>query len=257
MNSRIKANRRVFLWIVIPILVLSLLLSAGLIWLESYYRADGEAIEAFAVGRKVTERTLENGDTVFDPGGAGTGLIFYPGGKVEETAYAPLLRTIAADGVLCVLCRMPFRLAVLDPHAADSVREALPGVERWYIGGHSLGGTIAARELSSHPDAYEGLVLLGSYSIDDLSGTPVRALSVYGSEDRVLDRSKYEENRGNLPADLCESEIAGGCHAYFGMYGAQAGDGTPTVTNEAQIRAAAEKIAAWIGENGGAYAQDP
>ena len=68
---------------------------------------------------------------------------------------------------------------------------------------------------------------------------------------------KYEENRGNLPADLCESEIAGGCHAYFGMYGAQAGDGTPTVTNEAQIRAAAEKIAAWIGENGGAYAQDP
>ena len=82
----------------------------------------------------------------------------------------------------------------------------------------------------------------------------MRALSIYGSEDRVLNREQYEKNRRNLPADLKEIVLDGGCHAYFGMYGAQDGDGEPAISNAEQIRRTAEEIGTWL--NGGAYAED-
>ena len=231
----------------IPVATFALLLCASLIYLESYYHADDDAIAAFSADRSITERTLAGGETVFDPGNAKVGLIFYPGGKVDEAAYAPLMRAISSKGILCVLCRMPFRLAVFDTHAADAVRETFPEIERWYIGGHSLGGAVASIEVKAHPGAYEGMILLASFSNEDLSGEPLRVLSVYGSEDRVLDRDKYEQAKSKLPDDVTEEIITGGCHAGFGMYGAQNGDGTPAITNGKQIRITADKIAEWIG----------
>ena len=46
------------------------------------------------------------------------GFIFYPGGKVGYTAYAPLILALAEQDILCVLLEMPFNLAVLDSLAA-------------------------------------------------------------------------------------------------------------------------------------------
>ena len=149
---------------------------------------------------------------------------------------------LAREGVLCVLVEMPFNLAVFDINAADGIQEQYPEIEDWYIGGHSLGGSMAASYLADHTDEYEGLILLGSYSTADLSNTDLNVLSIYGSEDRVLDCEKYDENRSNLPDDFTEVVIEGGCHAYFGMYGAQDGDGTPTISNHEQIRLTAEYI---------------
>ena len=244
-----RKNRR-YLWIVIPVAVFALLLCASLIYLESYYHADDGAIAAFSADRAVEERMLAGGETVFDPGNAKIGLVFYPGGKVDETAYVPLMRAISSKGVLCVLCRMPFRLAVFDTHAADDVREALPEIEHWYIGGHSLGGAVASIEVKAHAGAYEGMILLASFSNDDLSDESLRVLSVYGSEDRVLNREKYEQAKAKLPGDVTERVIPGGCHAGFGMYGTQDGDGTPAITGEEQILLTADLIAEWIGDAG-------
>ena len=256
MERKNGRKKRRYLWIVIPVAVFTLLLCASLIYLESYYHADDDAIAAFSFDRTVTERTLAGGETVFDPGGAKVGLIFYPGGKVEETAYAPLMRAISSKGVLCVLCKMPFRLAVFDTHAADDVRKALPEIERWYIGGHSLGGAVASIEVNAHRGVYEGMILLASFSNDDLSDESIRVLSIYGSEDRVLDRAKYEQTKSRLPSEVTEIVIDGGCHAGFGMYGAQDGDGTPAITSGEQILFTADIIEGWI-EEGGAYAENP
>ena len=117
----------------------------------------------------------------------------------------------------------------------DGIQQQYPEVQRWYIGGHSLGGSMAAAYLEEHSEDYSGLVLLGSYSTADLSKTNLDVLSVYGSEDQVMNREKYAENKANLPESTTESIIEGGCHAYFGMYGPQSGDGIPTLTNEEQI----------------------
>ena len=105
---------------------------------------------------------------------------------------------------------------------------------------------MAASYLSGCADSYEGLLLLGSYSTEDFSNTDLSVLSIYGSEDMVLNREKYEECRKNLPADYQELVIEGGCHAYFGMYGPQKDDGTPSITNEEQIQITADAVTEMI-----------
>ena len=210
------------------------------IYLGDYYRADLDAIQAFTAEAVRTD-TLPGGDLVFYPESAEAGLIFYPGGKVEYTAYIPLMKALATDGILCVLVKMPGNLAVLDMDAAEGIPE-LFDIGTWYLAGHSLGGSMAASYLADHTDAFEGLILLGAYSTADLSGSGLEILSLYGSEDLVMNREKYAKYLENLPADLTETVIDGGCHAYFGMYGAQDGDGIPTITNEEQITITAEAI---------------
>lgn len=204
-------------------------------YLNDYYRADIQAVDAFAVEKEVTKQVLEDGTIVYAPEAADTGLIFYPGGKVEYTAYEPLMKALASEGIMSVLVEMPFHLAVFDVNAADGIQEQYPDITEWYIGGHSLGGSMAAAYLGNNVEEYEGLVLLGSYSTEDLSQTSLKVLSVYGSEDKVLNAEKYLENKSNLTADFTQVVLDGGCHAYFGMYGAQEGDGTPSISNEEQI----------------------
>ena len=69
--------------------------------------------------------TEQDGSWVFSPNEPAVGLIFYLGGKVENTAYAPLLHDLAADGILCVLVKIPCNLAVLDMNAADAPQKVL------------------------------------------------------------------------------------------------------------------------------------
>ena len=242
-----KRKKRRMLWLVIPLLIAALLLAASAVYLGDYYRADAEA-GSWPDGLRVEERRLDNGDLVFGTGDEAAGFIFYPGGKVEHAAYAPLMRELAAEGVFCVICEMPFRLAVLEPDAADGLQEQYPEVGRWYLGGQSLGGAMAASYLADHAEDYDGLVLLGAYSTADLSRSGVKVLSVFGSEDKVLNREAYERNRSRLPAALRELVIEGGCHAGFGMYGPQSGDGTPTISTAEQIRQTTAAILEWMDE---------
>jgi len=242
-----KRKRKIFIITTSVVLTLAIIAGACAIYLGDYYRADNEAIDAF-LPQGTAWREEPDGTIVFEPDGATKGLIFYPGGKVEYTAYVPLMQACAEKGILCVLVEMPFNLAVFDINAADGIQKEYPEIEDWYIGGHSLGGSMAASYLADHTEDYEGLVLLGSYSTADLSQTDLDVLSVFGSEDKVMNRKKYEENKSNLPSDFTEYVIDGGCHAYFGMYGAQDGDGTPSITNATQIRLTVENIVKMMGE---------
>ena len=232
--------------ILILCLVTAVFAAACGIYLGDYYRADREAIEAFISESSVHIRESGSNLLIFEPENSDSGLIFYPGGKVEYTAYTPLMESLASEGILCVLVEMPFNLAVLDMDAAAGIPEQFPEIENWYIGGHSLGGAMAASCLAKHIGTYEGLVLLGSYSTADLSGSGLSVLSIYGSEDTVMNREKYTQYRGNLPAGFTEVILDGGCHAYFGMYGAQDGDGIPAISAEEQIRQTADAIVSMI-----------
>ena len=152
------------------------------------------------------------------------------------------MEACAQRGILCVLVHMPGNLAVFDINAADGIREQYPDITNWYLAGHSLGGSMAASYLGSHAEEYDGLILLASYSTEDLNKSGLDVLSVYGSEDGVLKMDSYEKYRKNLPEDFTEIIIPGGCHAYFGCYGPQDGDGTPEISNEEQIRLTADAI---------------
>ncbi|MBR4726932.1 MAG: alpha/beta hydrolase [Clostridia bacterium] len=220
---------------------------AGLIYVRDAYPAQPAAIEAMAGSTQITV-TQAGTLTFFSPPQPTAGLIFYPGGKVEPEAYAPLLTACAQRGLLCVLVSMPGNLAVLHSNAADGIQARYPALTHWYLCGHSLGGAMAASYIAKHPADYDGLILLAAYSAADLRETGLRVLSVRGSEDGVLDRDKYAAAAGNLPPGAEEYVIEGGCHAYFGDYGPQAGDGTPAISCDAQIRQTADRIAAFTEE---------
>lgn len=174
--------------------------------------------------------------TVFTPAENETkiGFVFYPGAQVESDAYAPLLRSLAEEGITCVSLKMPVNFALLGINGAGEAMKAVPEVETWYVGGHSLGGVSAAYYLNDHKDEICGAVFLASYSTKSL--TDKRVLSVYGSLDGVLVEKQYEGSMKNFPADFTEVIIEGGNHALFGDYGFQKGDRAATITPEEQIQ---------------------
>ena len=242
MNTK-KTHPRIRIALAVILAVVLICAAAFAVYVNIYYHSEPAAIQAMVTDSAVSVYELRDGVTVFAPEDPSAGLIFYPGGKVEHTAYAPLLRACAERGVLCVLIRMPFNLAVFNINGASGIQRQFPDVDRWYLGGHSLGGAMAASYAADHADELDGLVLLAAYSTRDLTGSGLAVLSVYGSEDGVLDMEKYEQYRSNLPTSTSEVVIDGGCHAGFGRYGAQDGDGTPTISGDEQIDRTAEEIA--------------
>ncbi len=194
-----------------------------------YYAADYYMAKAYEV---VTEKVQETENyIIYGDTNSARGFIFYPGAKVEETAYAPILDELAETDICCVVVKMPYHLAVLDMDAAEQVMQELPEVEQWYIGGHSLGGAMAAVYAAKHESELTGLILLAAYPTDTLEKLPV--LSIYGSEDTVLNHEKYEDSI-SMAKHLTERVIEGGNHAGFGNYGAQKGDGEAEISDEEQ-----------------------
>lgn len=169
-----------------------------------------------------------------------TGLILYPGARVDPRAYAVAARMIAAAGYRVVVVPMPLNLAVLGANRADEVIAAYPEVTRWAIGGHSLGGAMAALYADEHPEAIAGLLLWAAYpaASNDLSGRDLPVVSLYGTRDGLATPEQIEASRVSLPADAQFIAIQGGNHAGFGRYGPQAGDLAAEISIDEQERQA-------------------
>lgn len=226
-----------------------LLGAAGMfIFISDYYRADGRALEALSSDVAVAVEETDYG-YFFDGPASGKTLIFYPGAKVEERAYAPFLRLLAEEGMDVCLVRMPLRLAFLDMDAAAGIMEETDS-EVWYLGGHSLGGAAAAIYAADHPEGISGLILCAAYPTKKL-GEDLTELVLYGSEDHVLNMEKLEEGRAFAPENYREYCIEGGNHAFFGDYGDQKGDGKALLDPAGQQERAAEIIRETFPETGG------
>lgn len=174
------------------------------------------------------------------------GVVIYPGALVDYKAYASLAKKLSQKGVTVVIAKFPCNYAFLDINACDDIIQAIPEVNQWFLAGHSLGGSMASYYISRRIDNIDGFILLASFSTKDLSNIDIPCLSIYGSKDAVLNRSQYEACRDNFPKNLTEYVINGGCHAYFGDYGRQNGDGEPTITLEEQENQTVDQIIDWI-----------
>jgi hypothetical protein len=173
---------------------------------------------------------------VFQPAQpADTGFIFYPGGLVDPAAYAPLVKQLSDQGIMSVIVPMPLDLAVFGVNKAHDVIAAYPNIKQWIIGGHSLGGSMAAEFVKGNPAAVAGLVFMASYPADstDLSALLLKATSIYGTNDGVA-RNVFNDSLARLPDGTPLVVIDGGNHAQFGHYGPQAGDGVATISREDQ-----------------------
>lgn len=167
-----------------------------------------------------------------------TGLIIYPGGFVDPIAYAPIARAIAAQGYQVVIDPMPLNLAVLGIDEATDVIIAFPNVSSWVIGGHSLGGAMAAEFVARHPTQVDGLALWAAYpgKKTDLRGVDIKTVSIYGDTDGVAPVADVRDGAARLPSDANFVAITGGNHTQFGWYGTglQRGDNPASVGRNEQ-----------------------
>ncbi|EYE87432.1 hypothetical protein Q428_13390 [Fervidicella metallireducens AeB] len=172
------------------------------------------------------------------------GFIFYPGGKVDPKAYIPIASKISEEGYRVVITPMPLNLAIFNKNKADNVIKENRDIKVWAIGGHSLGGVMAADYAFNHTDNIKGLILLASYPQDknNFTGKNIKTLSLWGSEDKVAKLDKVKSAKNILPSDAVFYEIKGGNHGQFGSYGKQKGDGEAKITEEEQQKISAEYI---------------
>lgn len=232
--------------IIIPVVVavIAMLAVIGVIIIKNPYKPSQEAMQIIAGQNSEIEVIQYDEYTTFDSVHirATRGLVFYPGGLVEPEAYAPLMENLAEAGIFCVVVNMPENLAFFDSDKAELVLQAFPDIKKWYIGGHSLGGAMAANYLKKNIEKFSGLIMLAAYSTSDFSDEEISVLSMYGTQDGVINRDNLRRYNDNLPREARVIPIKGGCHAYFGDYGKQLCDGHPTITREEQITQTTDKI---------------
>lgn len=239
---KIRVTKRRVQDIVITVFVMAVIFVKFVLCIQTAYPASENALN-YIKNPAEGVTVVDNTKTIsFIPENPETGFIFYPGGLVEPDAYAPLMEQLAENGIMCVIVRMPHFLAIFDANGARGIREQYPEIKHWYIGGHSLGGAMASMYGDFHNAEFDGIVFLASYATIDMSQDDIDVLLLRGDQDKVLNMEKYTENLSYLPKNYKEYIIKGGCHAYFGDYGPQKGDGTPTITVEEQTDTALKKI---------------
>lgn len=227
-------------------IILLILFGLFFVYVSNYSHTKEETISAIE-DTDVVINKYDGGIALGDPQSE-IGFIFYPGGKVEYTAYSTLLLELAKQDIFCVIVKMPFNLAVFQSEAAKQVIEEYPEIKQWYIGGHSLGGAMAAAYAAKHPDQLEGLILLAAYATSSLKDTDLRVLSLYGSEDKVLNMENFQKGKELMPTEYSEICIEGGNHAQFGDYGLQKGDGNAYIEASEQRNIAADAIIEFINQ---------
>lgn len=215
--------------------VILLLTAVTAIYFSQYYKPGDKALEILLSDCEgVTVDTSIKGYISFIPDVYTSGIILYPGAKVDAKAYAPLMYALAEKGILSVICEMPLNFALTKTGAYRYYVDAFPDDVSWYVMGHSLGGVAASSYLPKDPDGIDGIIFLASYTSTDISSLDVKVLSVYGTEDTVLNKDAYEKGKDLLPSSSEEYVIIGGNHAQFGDYGRQKGDGTAVISSELQ-----------------------
>ncbi len=223
MATKISSLRSKTWWKFVLLLIVVGLGVPGLLWLTHERQLLPEFADALESDAAVT--VTEQPWLTFTPtsDSFNTGFIFYPGGRVVPQGYAPLMKAIAAEGYLVVTPKMPLNMAAFRANLADKIMAAHPEIDHWVIGGHSLGGAMAAQYTYTHKDAIDGLVIWASYPPDsaDLSDFDIPVTLIYGSRETTVTDSSVAERQHLLPAGTVYVRIEGGDHHQFGSYKVQ------------------------------------
>lgn len=215
------------------------------LYTNDYYRSE-VTIEDYAVNTECVIKEISDG--IFIDGNGNTdAVIFYPGAKVEYTAYLPLCVKLAEQGVDCFLVKMPFHLAIFGRNKAGEIMDNYE-YGNWYLAGHSLGGAMAADYVAENIEEFAGLIMLAAYPTKELASEDLKVLSIYGNKDNVLNRENLEAGKELVPEQYTEIGLIGANHAGFGNYGPQEGDGEAAMEREKQQDVTADYIIRMIQE---------
>ncbi|MBO9130774.1 alpha/beta hydrolase [Bacillus sp. 165] len=242
--------KNILKYIMISIIVLLLLSVGGFyIWSQQTYSPSKEMYSL--VGNVNTDN--KHHWAIFEPQeNKETGIILYPGAKVEPEAYSYFAKGLANDGYTVIIPHVKFNFAIFDVNKAEQVMKSYPSIKKWYVGGHSLGGVAAASYAYKNLNKIEGIIFLGSYpsNSNDFSNLNVPMLSLYAERDGLSTISKIKETKHLLSQDATMYEVLGGNHAQFGMYGEQKGDKKATIKAKQQQDKIIEVTTKWLDKKG-------
>lgn len=230
MNKKIK---------IVIVVVLVLILAYTAFYFTDYHHAEKKATDLLNGTENVSVVKQDYG-LFINGSGNDTLFIFYPGAKNEYTAYLPLLVELSNRGVDSALVKMPLNFAFFGENTADSIIDST-NYSHYILAGHSLGG-LSAASYHNHTGKGDGVVLLAAYPNSDVD---VPVLSIYGSEDGILNMESYNKSKP-LMENLTEVVIGGGNHEQFAYYGLQSGDGVANITPENQQNQTADAILRFI-----------
>jgi len=223
--------------VIIAVLLLTMVVLVGfVVWAET---PPEPMLQAYASLKSDSAVTVTmNKWLVFTPvnSSSNVGFIIYPGGRVDYRSYAPQAHALAAQGYLTIVAPMLLNLAVFSENEANDIIASFPQINSWAIGGHSLGGTIAAQFCYDNPGKIKGLVLWAAYpeSGTNLTNSNLVVTTIHGSEDGLVSSTQIKDSLMQLPSSTVRVEIAGGNHAQFGWYGNQQGDNAAKISRELQ-----------------------
>jgi hypothetical protein len=232
--------------LIIFFIVFVLLMFISLIYLATGNYDSKDMAKAYMVSDENTTVIIED-DIKFIPSRPNsTGVIFYQGAKVDAAAYSVEAKILADNGYSVFIPKMPFNMAFFRINKADRIIEDNPDITKWYMAGHSLGGSMAAKYTSNNREKIAGLILLASYSADDLSDYGGKVLSIIGTKDMGIDKEKLDETSINLPRNTEFYIIEGGNHSQFGDYGFQKGDNIADISLEEQLKLITYKMLEYL-----------
>lgn len=221
--------KKVFKKVIIVLSLLFIILGmAFFAYTGNYYHAEEEVYDYLSLDNvEIRDEVI-----IFNNDEASKNIIFYPGAKVEYLAYVPLMSKLSENGFECYLLKMPFNLAFF---GVNKAYEFLDENKQNYLMGHSLGASMACEFVKNNTASVDGLILLAGYSASNISDYDISTISIYGTEDGVLNLDKYNDSKINLPSNFKEYIIEGGNHAGFGFYGKQKNDKPALISSKEQI----------------------
>ena len=239
-TSRLVIRRiRITGWSAITALLVTIV--TFLTWFHIVLPADRASVDAAFADDRIAV-SLSDGIITAAPANAvsTTGMVFYPGAKVDPYAYLPAFRELVADGLTVVIIEPLFNMALFDVTPLADATATAPTVTDWWVGGHSLGGVKAC--MVAEEESLQGLVLLASFCANDLSATNLEVLQLLGDRDDLTDLTAVAEARELLPSGAEERVIDGANHASFGAYGPQSGDGEASISKAEGFAALTEAL---------------
>jgi hypothetical protein len=229
----IGSKKKLFLLIIL--VVFAVTAASFAYYVSDYYHADSKAAAALKSTESYNVTDTDNSITFIPTQNRSTtGIIFYPGGKVQPEAYSVIASKLAVKGYTTIIVKMPFNLAFFGVNSADDVVAEHPEITSWVIMGHSLGGVFASEYAVNHQDKIKGVVYLAAYPSTNASNATFKALSIRGSLDNLTTAQDISNNKNKFPANTTFITIPGGNHYNNGNYGPQAGDNNSTITREEQ-----------------------
>ncbi|RMF96689.1 MAG: alpha/beta fold hydrolase [Gammaproteobacteria bacterium] len=167
------------------------------------------------------------------------GVILYPGANCDVRGYAPVLRELARAGYTVVAVPMPFNFAIFAPWRASEVMDDFPGIDRWVLIGHSMGGAMAGYYAHKHPDRLAGVIFWDAYPPEssDLSGLPLTVWSIHRATPDGEMSEKFKPWVKLFPPATRWVPIRGGIHMYFGSFdgGGYVEEWAPQISREEQL----------------------